>query len=375
MKVVINGAGIAGLTLAQRLSVAGAEVVLLEKAPRPRTSGYLIDFFGPGYDAAEAMGLLPSILQRGYRIDEIAYCDESGHRRAGLGIARLAGALGGRLVSLLRSDLEGALREHLSNRVDERFARTVTAVENRADGVTVTLSDGGTVTADLLVGCDGIHSVTRALAFGPEQEHVRHLGLHTAAFTFDDSAARVQVGERFWMTDTLHRTMGFYRLRGGEVAVFAAHRTGDRTLPADPRAALRREYGALGGNVPRALAACPPPEHLYYDQVAQSVVPAWSRGRVTLLGDAAYAVSLLAGQGASLAVAGAYLLAEQLTRQASVDSALAAYERQLRPLVLTRQRAARAGLHWFVPTSRRDQWLRRVALQLAALPHRGRSAG
>ena len=197
MKVIICGAGIAGLALAQQLAVAGAEVVVLEKAPEPRTSGYMIDFFGPGYDAAEAMGVLPRIRELGYQVDELAYCDESGRRRAGLRFAQFAKATGGRLVSVMRPDLERALREHLPRRVDLRFATTVTAVDNHSDSVMATLDDGTMLTADLLVGCDGIHSAVRALVFGPEHQYLRYLGFHTAAFSFDDPAVHTEVARRF----------------------------------------------------------------------------------------------------------------------------------------------------------------------------------
>lgn len=368
MKVIICGAGIAGLSLAQRLAVKGAHVVILEKAPGPRPGGYMIDFFGPGYDAAETMGVLPRIVELGYHIDEVAYCDDAGRRRTGLRYERFAKAAGGRVISVLRPDLERALREHLPADVDLRYGRTITEVENRADGVTVSLDDGSTLTGDLLVGCDGIHSTVRALVFGTEDQYLRYLGFHTAAFTFDDPTAHAEVNGRFCLTDSLHRAMGFYGLRDGRVAVFAVHPTADPTVPHDVRATLRKEYRGLGWIAPRALASCPTPEQVYYDQVAQVVMPRWSSGRVTLLGDAAYAVSLLAGQGAALAVAGAYVLAEHVTRAPSIEAGTAGYEQALRPVVLDKQETARKGVRWFVPATRTQRWLRHVAFAAAGLP-------
>ncbi|WP_199516683.1 FAD-dependent monooxygenase [Nucisporomicrobium flavum] len=368
MKAIISGAGIAGLALARQLHAHGAQVTMIEKAPGPRTGGYMLDFFGPGYDAAEAMGILPGILRLGYQVEELAYCDDSGRRRAGLRYARFAKAAGGRVVSIRRPDLEQVLRDHLPAGVDLRHATTISAVDNRADGVTVTSDDGSTLAADLLVGCDGVHSGVRALVFGPDADYVRDLGLHTAAFTFDDPQAHAEVAGRFCLTDTLHRTMGFYALRDGRVAVFAVHPSAEHTLPADPRAALRAEYGALGWIAPRALAACPPSEQVYYDRVAQVVMPSWTRRRTVLLGDAAYAVSLLAGQGASLAVAGAYVLAERLARGASIEAGLAGYERALRPVVLDKQATGRKSRRWFLPATRTQRWLRRASLALAGLP-------
>ena len=141
-----------GWPLAQRLDASGADVTVVEKAPSPRSDGYMIDFFGPGYDAADAMGVLPRILELGYHVEELAYYDERGRRRAGLRLGGFAKAAGERLVSVMRPDLERALREQLPSRVELRFGTTITAVDNLVDGVTVTVDDGSTLSADLLVG-------------------------------------------------------------------------------------------------------------------------------------------------------------------------------------------------------------------------------
>ncbi|MCC8245918.1 FAD-dependent monooxygenase [Saccharothrix luteola] len=357
MKVLISGAGIAGLALAHRLGTLGHEVVVLEQAAGPRTSGYMIDFFGPGYDAAERMGVLPRLLDLGYRVQEAAYVDARGRRVAGLRFDRMARAVNGRLVSIMRPDVERAFREDLPAGVTLRFGARVVGVEDGPTGVHVRLADGSTASGDLLVGADGVHSAVRRLVFG--DGHVRYLGFHTAAFTFDDPSVHELVAGRFCVTDTTSRQVGFYGLRDGRVAAFTVHRTPAPDLPADPRAEVVRVYGSLGWVVPRALDRCP--EDVYYDQVAQVELPKWSSGRVVLVGDACGAVSLLAGQGASLGIGGAYVLAEHLHD-------LAAYERAWRPVVAAKQQVARSGARWFLPASPWRLRARRVAMRLSGLP-------
>lgn len=368
MRAIICGAGIAGLSLATCLDSAGADVVLLEKSPRLRAQGYMIDFFGPGYDAAEAMELLPRIRELSHDVDELSYCDENGRHRAGIRYSQFARALGGRLLSLMRPDLERALYESLSENVDVRFGTSIEQVVNGPDKVSVGLTDGGELGADVLVGCDGIHSQVRRLVFGAEREYLRYLGLHTAAYCFDDPEVRAGIGNRFCMTDSVRRAMGFYGLTDQRVAVFAVHHADDPTLPGDARAALRREYASLGWMVPSALAACPPSREVYYDQVAQIEMPQWSRNRVVLVGDSCAAVSLLAGQGASLAVAGAYLLARELVQRGTTDVALDHYERALRLPVARTQGSARRAMRWFIPRNGIEAHTRRVALSLGRLP-------
>lgn len=378
MKAVICGAGIAGLALAHRLDAAGWSVTVLEQAPAPRTEGYMIDFFGPGYDVIDRIGLLPQLNEHGYRVQALTYRDQHGRRRASLSYDRLADMVDGRLISIMRPDLERILRHALPERVALRFDSRLTRIDHRADRVDATTADGTIHRADLLIGADGIHSTVRRLVYGDERHFLRHLGFHTAAWVFDDESVREAIGDEFALTDSTRRQLGCYALRDGRVAVFAVHRVGDPTLPADPRAALQQEYADLGWIAPQALAACPPADEIYYDQVAQIELPHWNHGRVVLVGDACHAVSLLAGQGASLAVAGAQALADELARAFSPTTtvpdpgvmaiALRRYETAMRPIVTEKQQVARRGARWFVPE--RQWWLRarRVALAAAGLP-------
>ena len=368
MRALICGAGIAGLTLARLLSRQGWSVFLVERASAVRREGYMIDFFGPGYDAAEAMGLLPRLKQLAYQVSQVNYVDRDGRPRAALDYERIARSLDGRLLSLLRGDLALALHEGLGSRVEIRYDTSVRAIEEASDGVDATLTDGSHWRGDLLVGADGIHSVVRSLRCGPESTYLRFLGFHTAAYTFSDPDLHRRLGDRFAITDTRNRAVGVYGLRNRRIAVFAVHRTAEPGLPDDPRAAIRATYADLGWLVPEVLAHCPPSGALYYDQVAQVEMPRWNAGRVVLVGDACQAVSLLAGQGASLAVAGAHVLADELAGASDVTAALGRYHARLASAVAAKQAAGRRTAEWFLPSTTSRLLLRRLALRAMRLP-------
>jgi 2-polyprenyl-6-methoxyphenol hydroxylase-like FAD-dependent oxidoreductase len=328
----------------------------------------MIDFFGSGYDAAERLGLLEALEAVHYPIDSLSFARESGEVRFEIPYPRMRALLGGRHFNFMRGDLERVLYDAAARVANIRFGAAIVALAERGDAIGVALRDGSVEVADLLVGADGFRSTVRALAFGADG-FVRDLGYHTAAFVLEEPALRGRLRSTFLTLSAHGKQVSVYPIRHGRVATFWMHRS-DAPLDDLSRGVALRElhevYGSLGGLVPELLHHADAATSIYFDTVSQIEMPDWHRGRVVLVGDACQCVSLLAGQGASMAVGGAYVLAEELARHDDTSVAIEAYERRLRPAIARKQKAGRGVARWFVPESALRMAVRDAVLRASA---------
>ncbi|MEO6774776.1 MAG: FAD-binding domain [Kofleriaceae bacterium] len=372
--ICIAGAGIAGPALAYWLKRYGFEPVLVERAPRFRGGGYVIDFWGVGFDVAERMELISELRERGYDMDRLRYLRDDGRTRSELDAGSIHRAIGDRFTSLPRGELAAAIFARVEHEIETMFGDSIRSFVDDGRGVEVTFEHGGTRRFDLLVGCDGVHSSTRAQLFGPTAAAVAYLGYVAAAFVTAGYPDRDDHAYVSWAAPG--RQISRYALRDDRTAFLLVcardeapalhdHASQVELLLETFREDTWRELPAIR----ERLAAC---DELYFDTVAQVHAPAWSRGRVALLGDAAYCPSLLAGAGSSYAMAGAYLLAGELARAAGDHQvAFAAYEQRFRPFIERKQKAARRFASSFAPRSSFGLWVRDRALGVMKIPGLG----
>lgn len=200
--MLISGAGIAGTCLAFWLKRHGFEPTLVERAPALRTGGYVIDFWGAGFEVAARMGLVAQILQRGYQVRELRQVDRHGKRVAGVSMATFERMLRGRFTSLPRSELAACLYEALPADVVTRFDDGIARLQDGADAVHVNFERGASRSFDLVIGADGLHSQVRRLVFGEDARFERYLHMKVGAFTTEHYRPRDE------LVYLIHREVG-----------------------------------------------------------------------------------------------------------------------------------------------------------------------
>ncbi|MER6256410.1 FAD-dependent monooxygenase [Streptomyces sp. NPDC001584] len=351
ISVLISGASVAGPALAHWLHRYGFTTTVVERAPALRDGGYAVDFRGEAHlSVLRGMGILEAVEQARTGMGSMAYVNKAGKPQAKLPADLFAGD-----VEILRGDLARILYEATAPHTEYVFGDSVTSLTEDAEGVTVTFERGAPRRFDLVIGADGMHSTTRRLAFDPEERFVRHLGVHCAIFT---------TANRLGLDHTGHA----YRTAGRLVAMYSArHNTEakavfyfasplldlDRREVARQQAVLAERFADNGWESDRLLEDMRYAPDFYFDSVGQVRMDAWSRGRIVLLGDAAYCPSSLSGMGTGLALVGAYVLAGELAAaRGDHRGAFARYEAELREYAAGCQKMGDGVARLMVPGSR-----------------------
>jgi 2-polyprenyl-6-methoxyphenol hydroxylase-like FAD-dependent oxidoreductase len=369
MKILISGAGIAGPTLAYWLRYYGFEPMIVERAPKLRTGGYIIDFWGIGFDVAERMGLLPDIRREGYIAREVRVVGRRGNRVAGFPVESVSRITNGRYVSIPRGELAALIYRQIEDSVETLFNDSIAAIEPKPGCTQVKFASGRTREFDLVIGADGLHSQVRETAFGPECQFERYLGYKVAAFEASGYTPRNELV--YVMHTEVSQQVGRFALRDDRTLFFFIFSDPSPSIPdhiSAQKDLLHRRFSNSGWECPQILRALESTTELYFDRVSQikmNGANSWSCDRVALVGDAAFCVSLLAGQGSALAMAGAYILAGELHRAAGdYPTAFAQYQKQFSPFVQRKQRSALKFAGTFAPKSKLSMAVRNAIMNM-----------
>ena len=362
-RALVVGLGISGLATALRLRQIGWTPVVVERAAARRTGGYFIALFGAGRAAARRLGVLAGLTNR-IPVDGANYdIDRAGTRRLGLSFEDLPG----KPWMMLRGDVEEAAFAALPEDVEVRYSTVPTRVEQDADGVNVTLAGAGaevTERFDLVVGADGLRSTVRSLVFGPHERFLHRLNYMAVAYQLPGPLSDLHSDDGAILAEP-NRSLWIFPFAGHPPTVLLNYHTDDvdAEFTEPPARRVRAAFGPqpTGRVLGEVLDVLETADEVLFDSVEQVRMDSWHRGRVVLVGDAAWCVTLYAGMGASTGMAGADLLGTMLKRHpGDVPRALAAWERRLRPDIAFFQRNGVQQRMFFVPATMFQLAVRRV---------------
>jgi 2-polyprenyl-6-methoxyphenol hydroxylase-like FAD-dependent oxidoreductase len=338
MKVLISGAGPAGLTAAYWLKRYGYNPTIVERAPSLLVGGYKIDVRGAALQVIKQMGIHDAVVVARTDMQGAQLVDKEGNVLERMSGDEFGHRVGGDL-EIVRGTLCQILRDHLGE-VEILFGDTIQGITQSSNSIQVQFTKNGVREFDCVIGADGLHSNVRRIAFGEESRFLRDLGLYLCVYSVPNYLKLDRMEMQY---SELGRIAAIWSSRGDANAKacfgFAAPslQIGLHDRPQQQQA-LKTVYEGIGWEVPRLLEMMPTASDWYFDMAAQIDMPRWSQGRVVLVGDAAYCASPMSGQGTSIALIGAYVLAGELAAASGAHlRAFAEFESVMRPFVEANQ--------------------------------------
>lgn len=372
--ILISGASIAGPALAYWLNAQGWHTTIVERFAAFREDGQNIDVRGAGREVARRMGIEDTIRAASTGETGTEFVDSRGTRVAYFAAGESDSGGATAELEILRGQLSRILVDRTQEDTEYVFGNQIVALDEHADGVTVTFAHGQARTFDVVVVAEGLRSRTRSLVF-PGTDPVRELGMYIAYLALPRTSDDTDLWR--WHSAGRGRSITLRPDNLGTIRASLAFLSDVRGLDEVDRdgvvAILRRTFADVGWVAPRVLDALDDAP-LYFDALGQARLPSWSSGRVGLVGDAAYCSSPISGMSTSLALTGAYVLAGELAAHPH-RTAFARYEAVMRPYVDQAQKLAPGAPRIANPRSRTGVAVMNTVLRIAAGPVGGLVGG
>lgn len=370
MRVLISGASIAGPALAYWLHSYGFDVTIIERAPALRTGGYGVDIRGAAITVLRRMGILDQVRAADTHMTGVYFVNSKGKIEGQISEASL-GNQQGLDIEIMRGDLSNILYDLTKDTIEYIWGDSITAIHETEAGAEVQFIHGKPQTFDLIIGADGLHSNVRTLTFGDEAQFKRTLGCYISIFTLENY---LNLDHRQLFYTIPGKTVGMYSARDNTEArgmfLFQSESLKYDRYDAESQKKLVENafVGHAGWETSHLLKTMKESTDFYFDEICQIHMPTWSKGRIALVGDAAYGPSPLSGQGSSLALVGAYVLAGELqAAHGDCARAFVAYEQEMRKFVEKNQKIGLMAAGSMIEKSKIKIFLRNLMLRVPTL--------
>lgn len=352
MKILISGAGVAGLTLAYWLKQRGFTPTVVEKHPFLRRGGYKVDVRGTALEVAKRMGIYQALLDANVNLERSQFVTPD------LKVFHFEGDILGHCsaddIEINRWDLSQIIAKVVGE-IEIVYNDSILKLDEM-----VYFEKMEPRKFDLVIGADGIHSQVRKLAFGEDVKFLREYGIRFCVFPISN-IFNLERSEVVYFNKG--KLVSAYAVNGHSLACLAFKSERNRPSHGNLKELFEEQFTHLGWEIPRLITAMHESSDCYFDSVSQIRMPSWSKGRVALVGDAAHAAS---GIGTSLALVGAYVLAREI-EQSNGDyrAAFTRYENSIRKFIEKGQDLSQSNLQ--VLTKGDSSWLMKYQLSLMKL--------
>lgn len=351
-RALVSGASFAGLATGFWLHQLGYLVTIVEVAPSLKKGGTPVDIMDGTIDIAERMGILDAIKARALPQRPTEFKAPDGTTLVIQQPEAMAEDGSGQRFEIDRDDLLDILFKKIESKVEIIFGNSIMSLQDDGCLVQVSFASGPARQFSLVFGCDGNHSALRSQHFGPEAQYSHFLGLYFSISIVNKLLIQPNTTQIFSIPGN---SVMLNSYENQTDVIFCFHTA--REIPYDyrdqdqQRRIVQERFAGLGWQVPALLEQVSNADNFYFDKMSQVKMPCWSKGRVALVGDAAYCPSPAAGMGGSLALVGAAALADALRHHPhDVAAAFQLYRDSLAPFIDEVQAGAvEFGLDMFVP--------------------------
>ncbi|KAB2331579.1 FAD-dependent oxidoreductase [Cytobacillus depressus] len=370
MRVLISGASIAGPALAYWLRRHGFDVTVIERAPSLRPGGYGVDIRGAAIKVLRRMGILDQVRAADTRMTGVYFVNSKGKIEGQISEASIANQQG-LDIEIMRDDLSNILYDLTKDTVQYIWGDSITSIHETEASTEVQFIHGKPQTFDLVIGADGLHSNVRTLIFGDDAQFKRTLGCYISIFTLGNY---LNLDHQQLLYSMPGKTVGMYSAYDNTEAkgmlLFQSEALKyDRYDTESQKKLVENAFvGCTDWETSHLLKSLKEATDFYFDEVCQIHMPTWSKGRITLVGDAGYGPSPLSGQGSSLALVGAYVLAGELkAAHGDYARAFVAYEQEMRKFVEKNQKIGLMAAGSMIEKSNFKIFLRNLMLRIPTL--------